>query len=48
MRGHEPLPGAHVSEIRRGVITSVFVEENGRWLIAALQNTDIVPILLPG
>ena len=33
---------------RHGVITGVFVERNGRWLISAFQNTDIVPISLPG
>jgi len=48
MTGHESPPGAPFSaEARHGVITGVFVEEEGRWLIAAFQNTDIVPLSLP-
>jgi len=49
MTGHEAPPGAPFSaDARRGIITGVFVEQAGRWLIAAFQNTDIVPIALPG
>jgi uncharacterized protein (TIGR02246 family) len=49
MAGHEPPPGAPFSAaVRHGIITSVFVEQQGRWLIAAFQNTDIVPISPPG
>ena len=29
------------------MITGVLIEQEGRWLIAAFQNTDIVPISLP-
>ena len=37
----------HMPEIRRGILTGVFKEEGDRWLIAASQNTDIIPVLLP-
>ena len=30
------------------MLTAVLVNPEGRWLITALQNTDIVPISLPG
>lgn len=48
MTGHEAPPGVSFAEVRHGVITGVFVEKNGQWLISAFQNTDIVPIALPG
>jgi uncharacterized protein (TIGR02246 family) len=48
MTGHEAPPGVPLSAVRRGVITGVFVERNGQWLISAFQNTDIVSISLPG
>jgi uncharacterized protein (TIGR02246 family) len=49
MSGHEPPPGAPFSAaVRHGVISGVFVEQGGRWLITAFQNTDIVPIAFPG
>jgi uncharacterized protein (TIGR02246 family) len=49
MTGHENPPGATFAPgVRRGVITGVFVEQEGRWLIAAFHNTEVVPITLPG
>ncbi len=49
MSGHENPPGANFAPgVRHGVITGVFVEQEGRWLIAAFHNTDVVPITLPG
>jgi uncharacterized protein (TIGR02246 family) len=49
MTGHESPPGAPFSaNVRHGIITGVFVQQEGRWLIAAFQNTDIVPLQLPG
>jgi len=47
MSGHETLPGARFADVRRGVITSVFTEQGARWRIAALQNTEIVPVEFP-
>ena len=47
MRGHESPPGAPFAEIRHGMITAVFVEKEERWLISALQNTEIVPVPWP-
>ncbi len=47
MTGHESPPGVRFSEVRHGMITGVFVEQDGRWLIAAFQNTDMVPMSLP-
>jgi hypothetical protein len=48
MTGHEPPPGAPFSAaVRHGIITGIFVEQQGHWRIAAFQNTDIVPISLP-
>lgn len=44
MTGHERPPGASFAEVRQGLITGVFVEQDDRWLIAAFQNTDIVPV----
>ncbi|WP_107656602.1 SgcJ/EcaC family oxidoreductase [Nocardia suismassiliense] len=35
------LPGAAVSEDRRGLITAVLVQRSGRWLIRAVQNTRL-------
>jgi uncharacterized protein (TIGR02246 family) len=49
MSGHENPPGANFAHgVRHGVITGVFVEQGGRWLIAAFHNTEVVPITLPG
>lgn len=48
MTGHEIPPGAPFAKVRHGVITAVFVEQDGRWLIEAFQNTDVVPVPLPG
>ena len=47
MTGHEAPPGVKFEAVRHGLITGVFVEQNGRWLISAFQNTDIVPMNLP-
>lgn len=47
MTGHESPSGVLFAEVRRGVITGVFIEQDGRWPIAAFQNTDIVPMSLP-
>ena len=47
MTGHDSPPGAHFVEVRHGVITGVFVEQAGRWLIVAFQNTDIIPLPIP-
>jgi len=44
MTGHESVPGWHVPETRRGVLTAVLVHEGNRWCITALHNTDIVPL----
>src|SRR5271166_5532170 len=49
MSGHENPPGANFAPgVRHGVITGVFVEQEGRWLIAAFHNTDVVAVTLPG
>ncbi len=48
MTGHEAPPGVNFAPLRNGVLTAVFIEQGGRWLITALQNTDIVPIAVPG
>ncbi len=49
MAGHENPPGATFAPgVRHGVITGVFVEQEGRWLIAAFHNTEVVPINLLG
>ena len=48
MTGHEPPPGILSSKVRQGIITVVFVERDGRWLITAFHNTDIVPMPPPG
>ena len=47
MSGHEASPGVPFADVRRGALTAVFVERNGRWVIAALHNTDSVPAPLP-
>jgi uncharacterized protein (TIGR02246 family) len=47
MTGHQAVPGMNMPEIRRGILTCVFKEEGDRWLIAASQNTDIIPVQLP-
>jgi hypothetical protein len=47
MTGHETPPGVPFAEVRHGMITSVFVEREERWVIGALQNTEIVPVSLP-
>jgi uncharacterized protein (TIGR02246 family) len=47
MTGHETPPGVPFAEVRHGMITSVFVEREERWLIGAMQNTEIVPVSLP-
>lgn len=46
MRGHDSPPGVPFADVRHGLITGVFVEQEGRWLISAFHNTDIVP--MPG
>jgi len=49
MSGHENPPGTNFAPgVRHGVITGVFVEQEGRWLIAAFHNTDVVPVTRPG
>lgn len=40
MTGHDQVPDWNVPESRVGILTCVLVEEGGRWLITALQNTD--------
>lgn len=47
MTGHETPPYAPFAPVRQGLITAVFVETDGRWLIASSQNTDIVSASLP-
>jgi uncharacterized protein (TIGR02246 family) len=47
MTGHEMPPGVPFAAVRHGMITSVFVEREERWVIGALQNTEIVPVSLP-
>lgn len=48
MTGHQTPPGAPFAELRHGVFSGVYVEQGGRWRIAALHNTDTVPVSLPG
>ena len=48
MTGHETPPYAPFTPMRQGLMTAVFVEQDGRWLIAALHNTDIASVTLPG
>ena len=48
MTGHETPPYAPFAPVRQGLITAVFVERDGRWLIASSQNTDIVSVQIPG
>ena len=47
MTGHETPPFAPFTPVRRGLITAVFVEREGRWSIAAAQNADIISASLP-
>jgi uncharacterized protein (TIGR02246 family) len=47
MTGAEGLPGWNVPELRKGMMSLVLVRAGDRWLIAAAQNTDIVPLDLP-
>jgi len=47
MTGHETPPGVPFQKVRHGVITGVFTPREGRWLIAALQNTEVVKVELP-
>lgn len=47
MTGHETPPGVPFAKVRHGMITCVFVEREERWVIGALQNTEIVPVSLP-
>ncbi len=47
MTGHETPPSAPFTPYRQGLITAVFVEQDGRWSIASSHNTDIVPVSLP-
>ncbi len=35
------LPGSPVGEDRRGLITAILVQQSGRWLIRAAQNTRL-------
>lgn len=34
-------PGSDVTEVREGIITNVFIDQGGRWMITASQNTLI-------
>lgn len=45
MTGHEPVAGWN-ADIRKGVLTAALVQQNGRWLVTALQNTDVVSVHL--
>ena len=47
MTGHDQIPGVPFVPVRKGVITAVFVDKDGRWAIAALQNADCVAVSLP-
>lgn len=44
MKGHESPPGVPFAPVRHGMITAVFVEQDGRWLITALHNTDVMQV----
>ena len=44
MKGHEAPPAIQFAAIRKGILSAVFLETDGRWLITALQNTEIVPV----
>jgi hypothetical protein len=44
LSGAEPVPGWNVPDVRRGIFTMVLVRAEDHWLIAAAQNTDIVPL----
>ena len=46
MTGHEIPPGAPFGKVRHGVVTGVFVEQDGKWRIRAFHNTDTVPVAL--
>jgi uncharacterized protein (TIGR02246 family) len=48
MTGHESRPRELFSELRNGLISAVFVQQDGRWLIASFHNTDIVPMPASG
>jgi uncharacterized protein (TIGR02246 family) len=48
MTGHETPPGAPFQAVRRGVITAVFLQQQGRWLLRAAHNTDTLSVKLPG
>ncbi len=46
MTGHEPpaLEGWKLPAVRKGVLTAILVCEGDAWRIAALHNTDTVPV----
>ncbi len=44
LRGDAGAEGWNVGEVRRGILTHVLVLREGRWTIAATQNTDIVDL----
>lgn len=48
MTGVERLPGWDVPDIRRGVMTVVLTRGDERWWVAALHNTDTLPVPMPG
>jgi uncharacterized protein (TIGR02246 family) len=47
MTGHESPPGVPFEKVRHGVMTGVFVEREERWVIGAMQNTEVVPVPAP-
>ena len=48
MTGHETPPFTPFAPVRQGLLTAVFVERDGRWLIASLHNTDMASASLTG
>jgi len=48
MTGQEGVPGVLSGEVRHGVATAIFIDQEGRWLFRAFHNTDIVPVSIPG
>jgi uncharacterized protein (TIGR02246 family) len=44
MKGAAKLPGWNVPEPRTGVLTLVWVNQNGQWLVRAMHNTDTLDV----
>ncbi len=44
MKGAARLPGWNVPEPRTGVMSQLWVRQQGEWRVRALQNTDAIPM----